>query len=70
MVSIKKGFCKACDYPLCDFCYFYDFNPNKDGAYIGLGYCRLRKEAKRPEEHCSKFICFMKKKKERIRRHD
>ncbi len=41
----------------CDFCKFYDFNGNSDGAYTGEGYCNKCIEPKDPENVCSKFHC-------------
>jgi len=43
--------------PLCDFCKFYNFNPDKEGAYIGLGYCTKHKKASAPEHDCDDFEC-------------
>lgn len=47
-------------YPVCDFCLFYDFNGDKEGAYDGHGVCwhpdhPLRKD---PSGECEDFICF------------
>lgn len=41
----------------CDFCKFYDFNGNEDGAYTGEGYCNKYAERKDPEDVCSEFHC-------------
>jgi len=42
---------------VCDYCKFYNFNPDKNGAYIGLGYCKRWKVSKRPEDCCKSFHC-------------
>jgi len=65
-----KRLCPTCDdrfSDICDFCYYYDFNPNKGGGYQELGYCRLHKEGKDPGDGCEKFICANVKPKEKIR---
>lgn len=61
--------CKEGDdcHAICDFCYYYDFNPNKGGGYQELGYCRLLCEGKDPCQGCNEFICFTVKGKEKIR---
>ena len=45
---------------ICDFCKFYDFNGDEDGAYTGEGWCNKFGKQKDPEEgwNCDKFICF------------
>ena len=43
--------------PLCDFCKFYDFNGNKDGAYTGNGYCNKHDKKRDPEDECDEFEC-------------
>jgi len=54
--------------PICDFCYYYDFNSDKHGVYIGLGYCRLKQEGIEPSDVCDKFLCANVKSKEDIRK--
>jgi len=52
--------CKHCiDTEVCDFCFYYNFNPDKFGAYLDKGYCRKHKVAKDPEdgEKCNDFNC-------------
>ena len=45
---------------ICDFCTWYDFNGNEDGAYIGDGWCRKFEEQADPSDghNCDEFICF------------
>ena len=55
--------CKNCiDIEVCDFCFYYNFNPSKSGGYIEKGYCRKHKMAKRPEEgeECDDFNCGLR----------
>lgn len=67
-VMLDKDF-----YALCDHCDYYNFNPDKHGAYIGLGYCKLKRCGKDPLEKCSafkaKFLieCFNEDKEKAIR---
>lgn len=48
---------KGC-YPICDYCKFYEFNPDRDGGYIGLGYCTKYKMGKDPCSVCNGFECI------------
>jgi len=55
--------CKNCtDIEVCDFCFNYRFNPNKNGAYLGLGYCIKHKIHLDPEEgeDCEDFNCNLR----------
>ena len=56
--------------PICDFCRFYNFNSDIDGAYIDKGYCTLFNERKEPEDGCKWFICVNYKKLESSLDHD
>ena len=46
---------------ICDFCKFYNFNGDENGAYTGNGWCRKLKVHKDPEEgyKCEEFVCFL-----------
>ena len=46
------------DGSVCDFCRFYNFNSNVDGAYIGKGYCTWWEHSREPEDGCNEFICM------------
>lgn len=67
-VMLDKDF-----YAFCNHCDYYNFNPDKHGTYIGLGYCRLKRCGKKPLGKCSafkaKFLieCFDDEKEEAIR---
>jgi len=54
--------CKNCvDFPVCDFCRYYRFNPDKRGCYIDRGYCKKHKKKKEPEEEaCDDFHCSLR----------
>ena len=45
---------------ICDFCKFYDFNGDEEGAYTGDGHCNKFDVQKDPEDGlgCEEFICF------------
>jgi len=43
--------------PVCDFCIYYNFNANKNGAYTGHGYCKKLKIHREPYEGCNEFVC-------------
>lgn len=49
---------RVCD-PICDFCTFYAFNANEDGAYTGDGECRHFDHPRpcEPWEGCKDFKC-------------
>lgn len=49
--------CNAECYPICDFCTFYDFNGDEEGAYKGDGYCRRHGRAQDPNGACDDFHC-------------
>lgn len=44
-------------HPLCDFCEWFDFNADEDGAYTGDGWCRLHKRPMDPFDACADFEC-------------
>ena len=53
-------FCSKCDGPdtsCCDFCRYYDFNANEDGAYCDRGWCRRNQEPRDPGSLCEDFHC-------------
>lgn len=56
----KTRFCDAeCAlFPLCDFCYHYDFKPGDCGCYLDAGECEIHGR-KEPEEggDCPDFVC-------------
>ena len=54
-----KGCSEGCiELAVCDFCKYYNFNGNKNGTYIELGYCTLYKTKKHPESDiCKRFYC-------------
>ena len=43
---------------ICDYCYFYDFNGDENGAYTGDGRCLAIGESREPESICDLFVCF------------
>lgn len=45
---------------ICDFCEFYDFNGDENGAYTGDGWCNKFNIQKEPFEgyNCEEFVCF------------
>lgn len=49
---------RACD-PICDFCRFYNFNGNENGAYVGEGRCDHpdHPRASEPGDGCEDFDC-------------
>lgn len=51
-----KGFDRC--YDICDFCVYYDFNGDKDGAYTGDGRCKLYDQPKDPSDSCPAFTCM------------
>ena len=56
-------FCNAVceqDGSICEFCKFYDFNGNEEGAYTGNGWCNKFNKQKEPYQGygCSEFVCF------------
>lgn len=55
-MSIKK--CSADCSVCCDFCRFYNFNPDHMGSYLGDGYCVFHEVHKDPGDKCEQFICF------------
>jgi hypothetical protein len=46
----------------CDFCYWYDFNADERGLYVGNGKCNepnhLGDNNTDPGDTCNDFICF------------
>lgn len=46
-------------YPICDFCTYYDFNGNRQGAYTGDGFCRFHDAPREPWDGCEEFVCFV-----------
>lgn len=42
----------------CDFCIYYDFNGNEEGAYTGEGWCDYLDEQSDPGDVCENFYCF------------
>ena len=59
-------FCPECDpdYSCCDFCKYYKFNPDRNGAYTGDGWCKLHLEQMDPCDICDEFHCEDLKDKE------
>ncbi len=65
-------YCPKCDIPytkICDFCSFYNFNPQwykLDGGwqpvYIDEGFCYIDMIPHDPIDSCEEFYCFMIKK--------
>ena len=55
-MNAPKVCCEEC-FPICDFCRFYNFNGDKDGAYTGNGYCVKHEIRKEPDDCCKDFIC-------------
>jgi len=54
--------CTDCgDYPVCDFCCYYDFNANEEGAYTSDGKCEHPDHLgdREPWDICDDFKCFM-----------
>jgi hypothetical protein len=50
---------KCVDDPVCcDFCVFFDFNEDNQGAYTGNGWCWKHKTHEDPENLCDDFYCF------------
>jgi hypothetical protein len=55
-------YCNECvDYPVCDFCQWYRFNGNADGAYIDQGECAhpAHPHPEDPSGGCDDFHCVM-----------
>jgi hypothetical protein len=43
--------------PVCDFCLYYEFNADDEGAYTGDGWCSYNKKAVEPYDMCKYFYC-------------
>lgn len=44
---------------LCDFCVWFDFNGDADGAYTGDGFCRRHSRPADPCDACEDYECFL-----------
>lgn len=44
--------------PACDFCIYYEFNGDEDGAYTGNGHCVKHEIQSDPGYYCEDFHCF------------
>ena len=53
---------------ICDFCINYNFNGDKNGVYLGKGYCKLTGEPQEPQHGhgCKEFICMRVEQREDI----
>lgn len=62
--------CEKCvDDSICDFCGWYSFNGDKNGVYLGNGYCNKFEKHSEPEwgSKCDKFVCTNTKEGKELR---
>ena len=53
-----KGCSKGCEESYCcDFCKHYNFNGDRKGRYLYIGYCSLYKKKSEPWDGCKRFYC-------------
>jgi hypothetical protein len=53
-----KGCTDECSrHSACDFCRLFNYNGDKDGTYLGLGYCVFHERPTDPGSYCEDFIC-------------
>jgi hypothetical protein len=55
--------CKQCneDIVCCDFCRMFNYNGDKEGIYLGNGYCVYHEKRTEPIDVCNDFICMFYK---------
>jgi hypothetical protein len=55
--------CSQCreDIVCCDFCRMFNYNGNKEGTYLGNGYCVYHETSCEPLDVCNDFVCMFYK---------
>jgi len=60
--GMTMKFCKLCnpDASCCDFCKYFHFNGDSEGAYTGKGFCSFHNKPADPGDFiCDDFYCCL-----------